>query len=213
MKVIHWLERTVSPGKIVCVGRNYVEHIHELQNEVPQELVLFLKPNSAIDEELWVPAERCRFEAEICFLLEGGRPAAVGVGLDLTLVEVQSRLKSKGLPWEKAKAFDGAAVFSPFVPFDADNLRGLEVRLSINDSERQRGGVVQMIHPPEAILAEVARHFSLDDHDIIMTGTPKGVGDLRAGDRFAGAIWQEEQLLVSQRWEAKTRPAPSPQEK
>ncbi|TNE47757.1 MAG: FAA hydrolase family protein [Deltaproteobacteria bacterium] len=199
MKTVSWGERTFAPSKLVCVGRNYVKHIEELNNPVPGELVLFLKPNSSLSDSLVVPQERCRFETEITFLMEGGRPVAVGLGLDLTLVEVQQRLKESRLPWEKAKAFDGAAVMSPFVDLPQD-WSSLWLELFINGESRQKGGVPEMIHKPEAILAEVARHFSLADGDLVMTGTPHGVGDLVAGDVFEVSLWDGENHLLQHSW-------------
>lgn len=198
MKHISYAGATYAPGKIVCVGRNYVEHIRELNNEIPEEPVLFIKPNSAIAEKLKLPAEKCRFEAEISLLVSGGAYVGVGFGLDLTLSEVQNRLKAKGLPWEKAKAFDGSAVFSPFVP--CDNVSGLRLELWLNDQLQQTGGVELMIYRPEQLLTEIKRYFSLQDYDVIMTGTPQGVAELRAGDRLEGKIFNHDQLLTEQSW-------------
>lgn len=199
MQTVEWGERAWAPSKLVCVGRNYVKHIEELNNPVPGELVLFLKPNSAIGERLVCPPERCRFETEITLLMEQERPAAVGLGLDLTLVDVQQRLKDHRLPWEKAKAFDGAAVFSPFVATPA-SLDALHLELSINGEVRQKGGVAEMIHKPDAILTEVRRHFRLDDGDLVMTGTPHGVGDLVVGDVLVATLWDGDNQLLTHSW-------------
>jgi len=195
MNQVFWGERAYEPSKIICVGRNYVEHIKELNNPMPGELVLFLKPNSAIGASLRCPAERCRYEAEICLLMEGGEVAAVGLGLDLTLVEVQQRLKAKSLPWEKPKAFDGAAVFSPFVDAPAA-LDRLSLHLAINGETRQQGGVPLMLHKPAQIIAETRRHFTLCDGDIIMTGTPKGVGDLHPEDTLVAQLFDGDVQLL-----------------
>jgi len=117
LKKIYVGERSVAPAKIVCVGRNFVEHIEELGNEIPENMVIFLKPNSAVAEDLRAcHDEPLHYEGELCFLFEKGRFAAVGFGLDLTKRNLQSQLKVKGLPWERAKAFDGSVVFSSFVP-------------------------------------------------------------------------------------------------
>ncbi len=121
-----------SVSKIVCVGRNYVEHIEELGNETPESIVLFNKPNSAISDELFYFSEDTRFEGEICFLIENKKINRVGFGLDLTKANIQSYLKSKGLPWERAKSFDGSAVFSEFVEFNG-NLESLKMELFINE--------------------------------------------------------------------------------
>ena len=121
MNHIYFNHKEWYPSKVVCIGRNYTEHIHELNNEVPSEMVFFIKPNSSISTQLSFPkgVKSCHYEAEISFMIQKGKITAVGFGLDLTLREVQTQLKAKGLPWERAKSFLGSAVFSPFVPFDA----------------------------------------------------------------------------------------------
>jgi len=193
-------KRKYFPTKVICVGMNYAEHIEELGNWEPGELVLFMKPNSSISSTLSVPEEVCRYEGEISFIVENGEYAGVGFGLDLTLVEVQKRLKAKGLPWEKAKAFDRSAVFSDFITLE--RLGNLRLTLSINGSAAQEGGEELMIHNPSQILAEAKRHFTLEDGDIIMTGTPKGVGSYKAGDRITGKIFDGEKLLLEREWVA-----------
>ena len=119
MKTVQLDNKTITPNKIICIGRNYVEHIAELGNEVPDEMVIFLKPNSAIAGQLTsFDQEPLHFEGELCFIYQQGHFSAVGFGLDLTKRGLQSKLKSKGLPWERAKAFNGSAVFSDFVSVD-----------------------------------------------------------------------------------------------
>ena len=115
MKTIHYENQKLEVSKVVCIGRNYVEHIKELGNEIPSSMVVFNKPNSAISDRLYYFSEQCRFEGEICFLIRDGKIEAVGFGLDLTHADIQNHLKSKGLPWERAKAFDHSAVLSDFV--------------------------------------------------------------------------------------------------
>ncbi|MXR68497.1 FAA hydrolase family protein [Shewanella sp. JBTF-M18] len=203
MRLVKYLEQQVTPSKIVCVGRNYVEHIKELNNEMPEEMVLFVKPNSAISETLLsTDQEPLHYEAELCFLVKEGRFEGVGVGLDLTKRHLQSRLKTKGLPWERAKSFDGAALFSEFVPFDGD-LDSLSFRLIVDGELRQQGDVALMLNRPEAMLAEIASFMTLEDGDILMTGTPKGVGQIAKGERFTLELYQGERQLVSQSWVAK----------
>ena len=202
MKTIHIEDKEVVPSKIVCIGRNYVAHIEELGNEVPAEMVVFLKPNSAIGQTLRaVHQEQLHFEAEICFVVEDGRLAAVGCGLDLTKRQLQSRLKSKGLPWERAKAFDGAALFSRFValPPAADELA---LELSINGRLRQSGSTSLMIYSPQAMLAELRTFLTLEDGDIIMTGTPAGVGEVLPGDVFEARIIASGREITGCRWQA-----------
>ena len=197
------VKKEYAPSKIVCVGRNYAEHISELGNEVPEEMVLFIKPNSAIDDVLVAyRAEPVHYEAEICYIVEDGRLAAVACGLDLTKRQLQSRLKNKGLPWERAKAFAGSALFSPFVVLE-DQEQELTIELRVNGELRQRGTTSQMIHKPPAILAEAQAVFGLNDGDIIMTGTPAGVGELEAGAKYELRITAGAEELVSCSWLAK----------
>ncbi len=195
--------REIAPSKILCVGRNYVEHINELGNEIPDDMVVFLKPNSAVSNELRAfHGEQLHYEAEICFICEGGTFSAVGFGLDLTKRVLQSRLKSKGLPWERAKSFDGSAVFSEFVRLPQSVSR-LGVELAINGSIVQSGHTDLMIYKPQEILSELQTFMTLTDGDVVMTGTPKGVGTIQAGDEFAGSIMDDKRVLVGGRWIAR----------
>jgi 2-keto-4-pentenoate hydratase/2-oxohepta-3-ene-1,7-dioic acid hydratase in catechol pathway len=194
---------TLYPTKIVCVGRNYVAHIRELGNEVPDGMVVFNKPNSAITNTLRaeIAGQTLHYESELAFTVQGGALAAVGFGLDLTKRALQAALKEKGLPWERAKAFDGAALFSDFVALPA-NLNSLSLRLEVDGEVRQAGGVGLMLFPPHAILRELATFTTLEDGDIIMTGTPAGVGEIRAGQLFEGSVLQGESALVAAAWVA-----------
>jgi len=189
-----------QPSKIVCIGRNYVDHIKELGNEVPAQPVIFLKPNSAISAEIHSGKEdEIHFEGEISFMVIAGELAAVGFGLDLTKRDIQFKLKEKGLPWERSKAFDGSAIFSEFVTLDGE-MAGLRLELHINDRLVQEGGYELMMNKPEAILTEVKSFLSFEDGDLIMTGTPKGVGPIRAGDKVNGRIFAGDNLLVEDVW-------------
>ncbi len=199
MNTVTFNERQLPVPKVVCVGRNYVEHIEELGNEMPDSMVLFNKPNSAITPELRYFSEHCRFEGEICFLIRDGRMAGVGFGLDLTHADIQNGLKAKGLPWERAKAFDGSAIFSPFVPL-ADPFESLSMKLFINGELIQHATYDLMIYKPQTILEEIATFQTLQENDIIMSGTPKGVATYSRGDRFVGEIYAGEKLLVSGEW-------------
>lgn len=187
----------ISPSKVVCIGRNYTEHIAELNNETPDEMVFFIKPNSSISTVLKLPknTQKCHYEAEISFLIRDEKISAVGFGLDLTLREVQTVLKQKGLPWERAKAFDGSAVFSSFIPFFYQE-ENLEVQLYINTILVQQGDVAMMIHKPQAILDEAKTFLSFEENDILMTGTPKGVGEIKRGDIFLGRILSNKKILL-----------------
>lgn len=192
----------LSPSKIVCVGRNYVAHIEELGNEIPDNMVVFNKPNSAISQSLQADlGERLHYEGELAFVVQRGTLAAVGFGLDLTKRDLQSKLKEKGLPWERAKAFDGAALFSEFVTLPPD-INSLSLKLTINSEVRQHGGVSLMMYTPDTIVAELASFTTLEDGDVIMTGTPAGVGEVHQGDTFTGEVLAGEQVLVSKSWQA-----------
>ena len=192
--------KLITPSKIVCIGRNYVEHIAELGNEIPDDMVVFTKPNSAISHTLRaMKDEPLHYEGEICFVYEGGTFSAVGFGLDLTKRKLQSRLKEKGLPWERAKAFDGAAVFSDFKSIKDINCN-YEVQLKINDALIQKGDVSLMMYSPAAILQELTLFMTLEDGDIVMTGTPKGVGVIEGADNFVGSILYQNKVLLSATW-------------
>lgn len=203
MKNIILKDGNIFPSKVVCIGRNYTEHIAELNNDTPDEMVFFIKPNSSITNKLVFPKahESCHYEAEISFLMEEGKISAVGFGLDLTLREVQSKLKAKGLPWERAKAFDNSAVFSKFVNFDGD-INKLEVELYINDELKQKGDTSLMINKPDEIIKEANTFLSFEDGDILMTGTPKGVGQFVIGDEFLGRILYDGKVLIEEKFKA-----------
>jgi 2-keto-4-pentenoate hydratase/2-oxohepta-3-ene-1,7-dioic acid hydratase in catechol pathway len=203
MKPVKWDGEDVFPSKIICIGRNYVDHIKELGNEIPKEPVIFMKPNSAISADIHAgEPDEIHYEAEISILIHSGKLAAIGLGLDLTKRKLQSRLKSKGLPWERSKSFDGAAVFSEFVSFNGHTDK-LRLELHINDRLIQQGGCRLMIYKPVEIMAEVKSFLTLADGDLIMTGTPAGVGVIIAGDRFVGKIYDNQKLIVKTLWVVK----------
>jgi len=202
MKSVVFDKKEVIPSKVICIGRNYVAHIEELENEVPEEPVIFIKPNSSVSNEILLPRWPCRYEGEISFMVKDGVIGGICFGLDLTLGEIQNKLKLKGLPWEKAKAFDNSAVFGEFVSFTGD-VSKLRLELFINGELKQKGSVELMIYKPEELLGEIKKYFSLEDYDIIMTGTPAGVGPVKSGDRFLGRILEDGNILVEQEWFAK----------
>ena len=192
----------ITPSKVVCIGRNYMDHISELNNEVPEEMVFFIKPNSSISNRLNFPKNQnsCHYEAEISFMIEENKISAVGFGLDLTLREIQSKLKQKGLPWERAKAFNGSAVFSKFVNFSGD-ISKLEVELYINGELKQKGDDSLMINKPEEIIGEANSFLSFENGDILMSGTPKGVGEFKIGDVFIGKILYDNKVIIEETFE------------
>lgn len=201
MNTIKVAGQSVTPNKIICIGRNYAAHIAELGNETPSEMLLFIKPNSAISEQLHSQhnQDTLHFETELCFIVKNNQLSAVGLGLDLTKREVQTRLKTQGLPWERAKAFDGSALFSEFVAITAAQ-QPFSFQLTIDGRIQQQGDCGLMIHKADAILAEISQFMSLQDGDIIMTGTPAGVGEVNAGSEFIVQLYLDAQLLLEQRW-------------
>ncbi|MFN3579752.1 MAG: fumarylacetoacetate hydrolase family protein [Pseudomonas sp.] len=193
-------------GKVVCVGRNYAEHARELNNPVPSEPLLFIKPSTSV-----VPLEQpvvlsprrgpVHYETEIALLIgsqlsgevseEQARDAIAGIGvaLDLTLRELQDQLKAKAHPWERAKSFDGACPLSAFVrPEQAPALDSLPLQLKINGEVRQQGSSAEMITPIVTLLRQIAEVFTLLPGDVVITGTPAGVGVLTAGDELEVSI-------------------------
>ncbi|MAG76785.1 MAG: 2-keto-4-pentenoate hydratase [Colwelliaceae bacterium] len=201
MKSIKFNGKEIQPSKVVCVGRNYVEHIKELNNEMPTEPVIFIKPNSAISNNLHTnETEEIHYEGEICFLINNGQIQGVGFGLDLTKRKVQSTLKNKGLPWERAKAFDKSAVFSEFV--DCGELQSYRMELYINNELIQVANYDLMIHKPDALLNDITQFLTLEDGDIIMTGTPKGVGVVKLGDKFTAKLFSNDNLIIESSWTA-----------
>ncbi|PVZ15447.1 MULTISPECIES: fumarylacetoacetate hydrolase family protein [unclassified Pseudomonas] len=204
-------------GKVVCIGRNYAEHAKELNNPVPSEPLLFIKPGSCVvpaDGGFKIPQGRgsVHYETEIAVLL--GKPLSTAPSeeevldaisgfapaLDLTLRDVQSRLKEKGLPWELAKSFDGACVLSPFVAAsEFTDFTSIPVRLTLNGELRQDGSSAMMLNPIVPMIQYMAAHFSLQAGDVILTGTPAGVGELAAGDELVmelpGSVRVETRVL------------------
>jgi 2-keto-4-pentenoate hydratase/2-oxohepta-3-ene-1,7-dioic acid hydratase in catechol pathway len=128
-------------------------------------------------------------------LIKEHKIAGVGFGLDLTKADIQNKMKAKGLPWERAKAFDKSAVLSDFVAFDGD-LTKLSMKLYINNELRQEANYDLMIYKPEAMIEEIESFMTLEDNDIIMSGTPKGVATYNIADQFLGQIYYDKKLLL-----------------
>ncbi|GIU41344.1 2-keto-4-pentenoate hydratase [Shewanella sairae] len=202
MKYVKLNETEVKPTKVVCIGRNYVEHIKELNNETPSEPVIFIKPNSSISNNIETSkTDEIHYEGEICLLIKNGEISGVGFGLDLTKRNLQATLKSKGLPWERAKSFDKSAVFSEFVKCE-DDIQNYKMELYVNEEIKQFANHDLMIHKPEALVEEVQSFMTLEDGDIIMTGTPKGVGAINSGEIFTAKIFCRENLIIEKSWVA-----------
>ncbi len=199
MQKIVFNHKQIAPSKVVCIGRNYVAHIEELDNEMPENMVIFNKPNSALTSSLKYFTPECRFEGELCLLMMEGQIAGLGLGLDLTHADVQNKQKAKGLPWERAKAFDGSAVLSEFVPFDG-NIEEVHFELSVNGVLTQKADYALMIYKPDEMIREIHGFMSFEDGDIIMTGTPKGVGTYHKNDLFEMRLFEGNILLLEAAW-------------
>lgn len=193
---------SVSPAKIICIGRNYVAHIEELGSEMPDEMVVFMKPGSARTDQLCAfHQEPLHYECELCIEIRSGQIAAIGLGLDLTKRELQDKLRKKGLPWERCKAFVGSALFSDFV--EATEISPeLRFELLVDGKVRQQGLPDLMIYKVDQIISELSRFMDLQDGDVIMTGTPAGVGEIQAGECFELNLFDGNELLVSRSWKA-----------
>ncbi|MGK0304387.1 MAG: 2-keto-4-pentenoate hydratase/2-oxohepta-3-ene-1,7-dioic acid hydratase in catechol pathway [Gammaproteobacteria bacterium] len=188
-------------GKVVCVGRNYLQHIKELDNDVPSEPLLFIKPStalSALNRPVLIPKNLgpCHNELEVAVLINSrlchssikDAEAAIwgiGLGLDLTLRDVQSALKKQGYPWERAKAFDHSCPMSQFVVKDKMGpLSSIDFSLNVNDAIRQQGNSQEMLFPILKLLVNISNTFTLLPGDIVMTGTPTGVAALLVDDQL-----------------------------
>jgi len=195
--------------KIICIGRNYSEHIKELNNETPDEPVIFIKPDSALlrnNAPFFIPdfSNDIHHEVELVIKINklgkhiplefaNDYYTEIGLGIDFTARDVQSKLKEKGLPWEKAKGFDHSAVISKFIPIQNYNLSDLNFSLTKNDILVQEGNTKQMIHNIDEIIAHVSQYFTLKIGDYIFTGTPAGVGNVNTNDHLVGKI--EDQVV------------------
>ena len=199
MKTVNYNNEKITPSKVVCIGRNYVEHIKELNNETPDTMIVFNKSNSSISDTLLYFTSDTRFEGEICFLIKDNKIDGVGFGLDLTKANIQNKLKKNGHPWERAKSFDNSAVLGDFVKFSGD-ITKLRLELFINDKLIQFASYDLMIYKPQYMIEEILSFMSLEDGDIIMSGTPKGVGTYKLNDKFVGKIYHNDELLVESTW-------------
>jgi 2-keto-4-pentenoate hydratase/2-oxohepta-3-ene-1,7-dioic acid hydratase in catechol pathway len=192
-------------NKVVCVGKNYADHIKEMGDRAPQSPLLFIKPETAlcdINRPLILPTDlgEVHYEVELAVLIgmplkqateQQVKSAIVGFGiaLDLTLRDVQAACKKAGEPWEKAKAFDGSCPISGFIAAsEFADPQNSNISLVINGETRQDGNTRQMIHPILPLIAYMSRFFTLRPGDIVLTGTPSGVGRLNHGDSFTVSL-------------------------
>lgn len=199
--------------KIICVGRNYTDHISELKNEKPQEPVLFQKPDTSIllkKQPFFIPdfSDDVQYEVEVLVKINKiGKHIQpkfahkyydeVGLGIDFTARDLQQKLKEKGLPWEKAKAFDGAAVVGRkwLKTSELGDVNKLDFRLEKNEGTVQSGNTADMLWKIDELIAYISTYFTLKIGDIIFTGTPAGVGKVSPDDRLEGFL--EDQKMFS----------------
>lgn len=198
--------------KIICVGRNYAEHAKELGNDIPDEPVIFMKPKSALQQShtpFYYPEftnelhYECELVLRVCkngkYIQErhaGNYYNGITVGIDFTARDLQDELKKKGLPWEKAKAFDNSAAVGKFIDITPDfNRKNINFCLYKNKELVQQGNSANMIFNFDAIIENISNYFSLNIGDLIFTGTPAGVGECVVGDELEAFI--EEQKLLS----------------
>lgn len=198
--------------KIICIGRNYAKHIEELANEKPENPVVFLKPDSAILPKK-MPFFRPPFSDDIHYEVEVlvkinkvGKHIEtkfahkyyneIGLGIDFTARDLQAQCKEKGLPWEKAKAFDGSAVIGEFYPKEKFDLENLQFQLVKNEVVVQNGNTNAMLWKIDELISYVSQYFTLKKGDIIFTGTPAGVGKVKDNDILVGKIQDNEAFSI-----------------
>ena len=195
--------------KLICIGRNYAQHISELKSEKPSEPVVFLKPDTAIllnQQPFFIPDFSNEVHYEVEVLVKINRVGKyidskfahkyyeqIGLGIDFTARDLQQELKGKGLPWEKSKAFDGSAVIGNWVSkSNYDNLNNISFSLLKNNKIVQSSTTGDMLWGIDEIIAYVSQYFTLKIGDIIFTGTPSGVGKVKSNDSLKGYIGEEE---------------------
>lgn len=199
--------------KIICIGRNYTEHAKELGNAIPEEPVLFIKPSTSLNTsssfELPSFSEDIHFELELVLKIsKAGKNISeedahsyfneIGLGVDFTARDVQSKLKEKGLPWEKAKAFDESAAVSEFISLnELKNKEKIQFELYQNEELKQAGNSNHMLFNFDRIIAHASQYFTLEKGDLIFTGTPKGVGKVSSGDVLIGNLEGKKLLEVN----------------
>lgn len=196
--------------KIICIGRNYSEHAKELGNEVPEDPVIFMKPDTAVlkkGSDFYIPefSNDVHYELEVVLKISKGgkyirKEAAskhyeeIGLGIDFTARDLQSKLKNKGLPWELAKGFDGSAVLSDFVSKENYDLQNLNFSLAKNQQVVQNGNTKDMIFSFDDIISFASQYFTLRVGDLIFTGTPQGVGKVMEND-FLEAYLENQKMF------------------
>jgi len=200
--------------KIICVGRNYADHINELDNKKPKNPVLFLKPQTAIinkGQPFFIPSFSNEVHYELELIIKVNRLGKfiqkkfshkyydeIGLGIDFTARDVQLELKNKGLPWEKAKAFDGSCLIGDWQnKNDFDNIDNIDFRLIKNDEIVQNSNTNLMLWKVDELIEYISKFFTLKIGDIIFTGTPSGVGKVQLNDNLKGYIGDNELLSIN----------------
>lgn len=200
--------------KLICIGRNYAAHIDELENERPDEPVVFIKPDSSIlpkEQDFYIPefSNEVHYEVEVLVKINkvGKHISAkfahkyydeIGLGIDFTARDLQSKLKAKGLPWEKAKGFDGAAVLGKWMPKNMyENVDKLGFSLLKNGEKVQNGNTSLMLWKIDELIAHVSTYFMLKKGDILFTGTPAGVGKVSPNDYLTGTLEGKELFSIN----------------
>lgn len=199
--------------KIICIGRNYADHIKELDSAKPTEPVIFLKPDTSIllkKQPFFIPEFSNDVHHEVELLVRINKIGKhieqrfahkyydeIGLGIDFTARDLQTKLKQEGLPWEKAKAFDGAAVVGNFLKKEVfEDINNIEFSLKRNDKIAQKGNSKLMVWKIDALIEYVSKYFTLKIGDIIFTGTPSGVGRVEASDVLTGYIGETEMFSI-----------------
>ncbi|MFM2484015.1 fumarylacetoacetate hydrolase family protein [Celerinatantimonas yamalensis] len=189
-----------SLGKIVCVGQNYADHIQEMNSQTSSQAVFFIKPRTAacrLSDDIVLPSNQgsCHHEIELALLIgqplhratiQSAQESIVGytLAIDLTLRDLQAQLKAQGHPWEKAKGFDGAAPLGPWLPYQGENLQDMILELRKNGQIVQHSSTELMLRDCITLLSEASQYFSFEPGDVLLTGTPSGVGPLVHGDHL-----------------------------
>jgi 2-keto-4-pentenoate hydratase/2-oxohepta-3-ene-1,7-dioic acid hydratase in catechol pathway len=199
--------------KIICIGRNYTDHIAELDNERPEHPIIFLKPDTAIllkNQPFFIPDFSNDVHHEVEILVKISRVGKhidrrfahkyydeIGLGIDFTARDLQQELKSKGLPWEKAKSFDGAAVIGEFILKESfKDVNKIDFSLQKNEEVVQKGNTSLMLWKIDALIEYISKYFTIKIGDIIFTGTPSGVAKVNSNDRLAGFIEEKEVFSI-----------------
>jgi 2-keto-4-pentenoate hydratase/2-oxohepta-3-ene-1,7-dioic acid hydratase in catechol pathway len=203
----------LKPGSIYCIGRNYAEHARELNNPIPAEPVVFLKPASSLlahGGSVVIPPDSANVHHEAELVVAIGKTAfqippeqahnhiaGIAAGIDITARDIQDRLKQKSLPWLLAKGLDTFAPVGPFIPLtDSVDLKNLQITLTVNNTLKQDGNTCDMLFPVDIIISRLSHWFTLMPGDLIFTGTPAGVGPLSAGDSVTSRLGSDLSVVT-----------------